>query len=218
MKKTLISLILIFLGWSLTAQEDTLSWKQQFQRHDIQFGFGEPILPALVTGQIFKSGIPDYYIEQSAVDWFGPDTYSPGRFFTPTISVGYKYRFAKWFWFGGTISYTGFYQNYFDRVTGTKFSTDKTHVICIMPSVRFSWLNKKYVTLYSGLSLGYGMDIEQYNTSTTRSTYIEHGVAFHLTAIGVHVGKKWYGFAELGVGMLGVFQAGFGYNFNSKKK
>lgn len=218
MKKLLISLILIFLGWSLSAQEDTLSWKQQFQRHDIQIGFGEPLLPSLVTNQIYRFGKPDYYVEQAAVDWFGPDTYTPGRFFTPTFSVGYKYRFAKWFWFGGTISYTGFYQNYFDRVSGKKVATNMTHVICIMPSVRFSWLNKKYVTLYSGLSLGYVMGIDRYKTSDSRYTDVYHGAAFQLTAVGVHVGKQWYGFAEVGLGMLGVFQAGFGYNFNCKKK
>lgn len=218
MKRTFLILIIASLGWNLSAQ-DTLSWKQTLQRHDIQIGIGDPLLPVLATGHYL--GIQkDYYYERNATDWFGPDIYKC-VYWTPTISVGYKYRLTKWFWLGATISYTGLYDVYHDRVTNEKVSTQSDHIITIMPSVRFSWLNKKYVTLYSGLSLGYALDIyNEYNSNypNQRYTGCGHGALFQLTAVGVHVGRKWYGFAEIGFGIQGIFQAGFGYNFNSKKK
>ena len=143
MKRIFLILILAFLGWSLSAQ-DTLSWKQTLQRHDIQIGIGDPILPALATGHYIDIR-RDYYYELNAIDWFGPDVYK-GVYWTPSISVGYKYRLAKWFWLGATVTYTGLYDVYYDRITNKKVSSESDHIITIMPSVRFSWLNKKYVT------------------------------------------------------------------------
>ena len=214
MKKTFLILMLVSMGISLSAQEETPSWKETLQRHDIQIGIGDPLLPALATGHVI-SFFP--FHERSAADWFRPDAYK-GIYWTPNISVGYKYRLAKWFWLGATVSYTGFYDVSYDRVTNEKLSTQSDHIITIMPSVRFSWLNKKYVTLYSGLSLGYALDIYQRNSATDPYVNYGHGGCFQLTAVGVHVGRKWYGFTEIGMGFQGFIQAGFGYNFNSKKK
>ena len=216
MKKLFLILIIASLGWSLSAQEDTLSWKQTLQRHDIQIGIGDPILPALATGHVigFRK---DYYHQPTAADWFGPDLYKC-VFWTPNISVGYKYRLTKWFWIGATVSYTGLFDVYYDRVTNEKVSTQSDHIITVMPSVRFSWINKKYVTLYSGLSLGYALDIFQHKSKTDPYIGCGHGALFQLTAVGIHVGRKWYGFTEIGFGIQGFIQAGFGYNFNSQKK
>lgn len=215
MKRTFLILIIASLGWSLSAQ-DTLSWKQTLQRHDIQIGIGDPLLPVLATGHYL--GIYwDYYYERNATDWFGPDAYKC-VYWTPNISVGYKYRIAKWFWIGATVTYTGLFDVYHDRITNKKIYSESDHIITIMPSVRFSWLNKKYVTLYSGLSLGYALDIYHSNYPDLRYTGCGHGALLQLTAVGVHVGREWYGFTEIGFGIQGFINAGFGYNFNSKKK
>ena len=214
MKRIFLILMLVSMGISLSAQEETPSWKETLQRHDIQIGIGDPLLPALATGHVI-SFFP--FHERSAADWFRPDAYK-GIYWTPNISVGYKYRLAKWFWLGATVSYTGFYDVSYDRVTNEKLSTQSDHIITIMPSVRFSWLNKKYVTLYSGLSLGYALDIYHANYPDMRYTGCGHGALFQLTAVGVHVGREWYGFTEIGFGIQGFINAGFGYNFNSKKK
>ena len=217
MKRIFLIITLVSLGLSLSAQEDTPSWKETLQRHDIQIGIGDPILPAIASGHyiIFRGCYTDY--DRTAANWFSPDTYK-GIYSTPNISIGYKYRLAKWFWLGATVSYTGMYDVNYDRVTNEKLSTQSDHIITIMPSVRFSWLNKKYVTLYSGLSLGYALDLYQRKSATDPYTECSHGAGFQLTAVGVHVGRKWYGFTEVGIGFQGFIQAGFGYNFNSKKK
>lgn len=231
MRRIFLILMIVSIGWCLSAQ-DTLSWKQQFQRHDIQIGIGDPLIVGLQTRNIFifddcllyKCNI---YSILSASDWFSPDTYSSGIITTPTFSVSYKYRFAKWFWFGGTISYTGFYKSTYDRITDIKLSTYSSHYLVIMPEVRFSWLNRKIVTMYSGIGIGAGIVIDAthntviaYPNKVLAGNWTEAYVlpTGHVTLVGIHVGRKWYGFAEIGMGCKGILQVGFGYNFNSKKK
>ena len=79
--------------------------------------------------------------------------------------------------------------------------------------------------MYSSFGLGLAIYIDDtyysdkfYTTKTRNYDETSYAPAFHLTAVGIHVGKKWYGFAELGFGYKGIIQAGFGYNFNSKTK
>lgn len=234
MKKTFLILIIASLGWSLSAQEDTLSWKQTLQRHDIQFGIGDPLIAGLSNDRFplfSKCGNGlfskcDYEQEHDATDWFSPDTYTTGVIATPTISIGYKYRFAKWFWLGGTVSYTGFFETIYDRVSDIKYSSENSHLLVVMPEVRFSWLNTKYVTLYSGIGIGVGFLFDNiYYTEDYghikagySSEHVRLAPTGQLTFVGIHVGRKWYGFTEIGIGSKGIIQAGFGCNFNSKKK
>lgn len=229
MKKFIISFIIICMSWGLVAQEAP-SWKQELPRHDVYLGIGDPLVAGVLTGRfeffskcggLFTKCSEDEYIP----DWFALDSYSKGLFATPTISIGYQYRLAKWFWLGGTFSYTGFYEAKYERISNLKCSSYNSHLISILPEARFSWLNKEKVTMYSGFGLGLAIytDDTHYSDkfySPKPRTWDEtsYAPAFHLTAVGIHVGKKWYGFAELGFGYKGIIQAGFGYNFNSKKK
>lgn len=107
---------------------------------------------------------------------------------------------------------------YKDRITGIKAGYSHTHLFSVMPSVRFSWLNKKHVTLYSGLSLGIGLIFDEAKDNTVHTLETEPMIAGQLSAVGIQAGGKWYGFAELGIGTLGFVQAGFGYHFNKENK
>ena len=229
MKNFLLCFIIVCMAWELAAQ-DAPSWKQQLPRHDVYMGISDPLIAGVLTtrliffskcGGLFTKCSDDEYIP----DWFALDSYSKGLIATPTISIGYQYRLAKWFWLGGTFSYTGFYETEYERISNLKCSSYNSHLISILPEARFSWLNKEKVTMYSGFGLGLAIYTDDthysdkfYSTKplTWNETY--YGLALHLTAVGIHVGRKWYGFAELGFGFKGIIQAGFGYNFNSKKK
>jgi len=234
MKRTFLILIIAFLGLSLSAQ-DTLSWKQTLQRHDIYFGIGDPLIAGFSIDRftLFSKCGHGFFSKCSydegphyATDWFSPDTYSSGVIATPTISIGYKYRLAKWFWLGATVSYTGFFETIYDRVSNKKYSTYNSHMLTVMPEVRFSWLNTKFVTLYSGIGLGVNFIFEEtyYAENNGRikagysTDYVGLSPTGQVTFVGIHVGRKWYGFTEIGIGTRGIIQAGFGYNFNSKKK
>ncbi len=133
------------------------------------------------------------------------------RFVSPSVKIEYSYKFAIWFAFGGVMSYaTGMfktYSNYDMSVVGTSF----THYIAIAPKVRFDWLNRKHVTMYSSLSLGVGISIDCVsltNEIRTNVTYFADA-----TFVGIKAGKNWYGLAEFGYGISGLFKLGFGYRF-----
>ena len=89
----------------------------------------------------------------------------------------------------------------------------------LLADLRFSYLNKKHVTLYSGLGLGIGFMIghpyKQIDLITSEE-YVPHYhySSFQLTAIGVRAGAgHWFGTAELGFGARGFATLGAGYAF-----
>ena len=84
------------------------------------------------------------------------------------------------------------------------------HVITLLPTVRFSYLNKQYVTLYSEIALGITYNYQRQYGKTVESQVLP---AWQTTLIGVSAGKDLYGFAELGSGLRGIAIIGIGYRF-----
>ncbi|MBO7467187.1 MAG: hypothetical protein J6T94_05865 [Bacteroidaceae bacterium] len=74
----------------------------------------------------------------------------------------------------------------------------------MMPSVKFKWLRREKITLYSKLSAGPGMIF-----SNEGSLMDKLSVSFQATPIGLAVGKgSIRGFAEIGFGMQGIVNVG----------
>ena len=70
-------------------------------------------------------------------------------------------------------------------------------------------------------SIGLGLGVERYRASYAGSDKVyrtNYYCAFDLKFLGLSVGRKWFGFMELGYGSRGVINAGFGYRFNAKTK
>lgn len=220
MKKLALFFVLASLSVAAMAQDTIAAWKQ-LPRHEIQVGIGDPLLPCLFIGE-FGLGYQTFFWEQSSArEWFYSDVYSGTKFISPAITVSYRYRVAKWCWVGATVSLVSTHQNMYDRISGERMGFNNNNVISIMPSVMFTWLNRKYVTFYSGLSVGLGFDAGSYfetSTGMNQRYILVDMIGFQLTTFGVKAGKKWYGFAELGFGMQGIISGGFGYRFNGKRK
>ena len=218
--KTILSLILVMgMAFSLQAQEEP-SWKQTLPRHDFQFGIGDPALLFLTVGDVrFETYNPHDFDYITADNWFNGEYINTLSLAAPSLNLEYRYRFAKWFWFGGAFSFTPMVKQWENHEKGDKF-TDHLYCISLMPSVRFSWLNKKYITLYSGLSAGFlvttGSKFSPIENAAYQATNVY--LAGQLTAVGIQGGKNWYGFAEVGVGVQGFVKAGFGYKFQTKEK
>ena len=183
------------------------TWKTQRPRHEFQFGIGDHTM--------YRSGFFDEYYynyeHERNVKWFGSDTYIKTKIYTPVFSLTYHYRLLKWLSFGGYISYANASTKKINILTEEK-TTFHEHFVAIAPSVRFTYLNRKYVTLYSGLGISMTWNFNQDEDGMKTWSY----VSGQLTLVGVSVGKKWYGFAELGYGDKGIITAGFGYRFGSK--
>lgn len=217
-RKTIWILMLTTVVFCGHAQTETADWQQQ--RHDLQVGIGTPFIAGLYVGNYLLStgfGPMWWNPSEQAGYWLGRDVYRGTAFVTPTLSVSYRYQVARWCKVGITLSYAGTYAAVFDRVTNENVGRVDDHLISIMPTVQFPWLHRKYVELYSGVSVGYSFSTGPYYDQMIQKDryYTQHYLGFQVTAIGVKAGKKWYGFAELGVGVQGCLSAGFGYRFNN---
>ena len=133
---------------------------------------------------------------------------------SPTISLNYHYRLTKWFWAGLMVNYAYAKQlsdyTYWDQIV------ENRHFITIMPELRFSYLNRPHVTLYSALAAGittapgYNMHPRVEETDNNTKTFS----SFQITALGIRAGRDHlFGTFEAGIGIKGFASLGIGYAF-----
>ncbi len=187
----------------------------------------------LLSRHEFRLGVSDplgftYMRELSASPFLGEpiEGVSPTKqIFTPVFSLDYHYRATKWFWLGLTAGYN-YYQEKGDALyVGYIFPENSTwqykeHHFLIMPSLRFSYLNRPHLTLYSGLAVGlYIKHGREYldDDNLIQPITIDHNrvfSAFQLTAFGLKAGgNHWFGSFEAGFGIKGIVNLGVGYEF-----
>ncbi|MBR4787204.1 MAG: hypothetical protein IK013_04930 [Bacteroidales bacterium] len=202
--------------------------EKTFHRHEFQFNVGIPNLQSeyssLVMFTIFSDWFPKLYKkylisqeEYNPYNWtLTSDTYSKVRY-TPVISLSYHYRAYKWLWVGLTADFSEFYAYYYDRLTDKRVKGQSEHntFFDLMADLRFSYLNRKHVTLYSELSGGLLIgNFTSKQVQPVATNYTAFAGAVHVTMLGVKAGAKgWFGNVELGAGFKGLISAGFGYEF-----
>ena len=202
--------------------------EKTFHRHEFQFNVGIPNLQSeyssLVMFTIFSDWFPKLYKkylirqeEYNPYNWtLTSDTYSKVRY-TPVISLSYHYRAYKWLWVGLTADFSEFYAYYYDRLTDKRVKGQSEHntFFNLMADLRFSYLNRKHVTLYSELSGGLLIgNFTSKQVQPVATNYTAFAGAVHVTMLGVKAGAKgWFGNVELGAGFKGLISAGFGYEF-----
>lgn len=194
-----------------------------------------------VTATTERPGRPNYTGSQElrlGIAWnpFTPNGYAPNyvkwhsnsletpkgtelnsaRWFT--VNADYGGYVKRWLYIGGVASWTTGYRRISDITTHKRVYTLNYHAITFMPEVRFTWLNRSIVQLYSGLGVGatYAHYDREYTKSYDAITASRWGVAFDVTFIGIAVGRKWFGYVDIGAGNRGTISGGFGYRFNNK--
>ena len=202
------------------AQEEQ-DWRQVFPRHELSLSVGDPEFASWQRGFLFERLLFDRsnrylwsFHEEEAGSWFNPIPYYSDYIATCPISLGYMFRLRKFLWLGGSVSYMGIFSVACDARDNSFLYNHRETQIAILPAVRFSYLNKKYVTLYSGVSTGFLLNFECEDGNTD----IYFHPTFQLTAFGVSVGRKFFGFTELGIGYKGFIHGGIGYRFNANKE
>ena len=138
-----------------------------------------------------------------------PSTYYGSTRLTGAYSASYIYRFKKWFELSGTITYSGAYRTAYYRINDQKAYCAYSHLISFLPTARFVWLRTKYVSMYSSVSLGLGIQVSKGTTS-----YNELVLAANFNPVGITVGRKVYWFFDVALGGVGLFSTGVGYRFN----
>ena len=137
----------------------------------------------------------------------------------PNIFIDYQYRVNSWFAAGVQVN------TIWDKGTDPHYNPGAKDVLLIdftegwihvIPSATFTYFSKEWVNLYSGIGVGYAMQIESKNT--TRNVW--HTFAAQATLLGISVGKNhWFGSFEAGALFTGrsfpdrCFNFSVGYRF-----
>lgn len=178
-------------------------------RHEFRLGVSDP-LGFTYLRELFASPILG-----EPIDGISPTK----QIFTPVFSMDYHYRASKWFWLGLTAGYNLYKEKGYGEPENLTWQY-KEHHILIMPSLRFSYLNRPHLTLYSGLSVGlyikHGREYRD-DDCLIRPITTDHNrvfSAFQVTAFGLKAGAKhWFGSFETGFGIKGIVNFGVGYEF-----
>ena len=136
--------------------------------------------------------------------------YSTARWFTLGFEGGSWIK--EWLYVGGAAVYTGGFRAIRQAPQNKRVGSFNFSSYTVMPTVRFAWVRSGIVQLYSGLGLGFA--VAHYDE--LGSVSCRGGLAYDLTIVGISVGRKFFGYCDLGVGSRGGISAGIGYRFNSK--
>ncbi len=141
--------------------------------------------------------------------------WGPQHWYGATIDYGYW--FNEWFSIGGTATWTAGIRNIFDNKTQKRWLTLRCDYISLLPIARFAWYRNGVFQLYS--SIGFGVGIERYvRHINDKENLLYAYFAYDLKPLGLAVGRKWFGFIEVGYGSRGVVNVGFGRRINTKTK
>lgn len=146
--------------------------------------------------------------------------------YIPAFSVEYFHHMNSWLSLGA-ISCLNYYssdmycnwQNSSGITTKEKVGSGKKYFATLMPAVKFDWLRKKNIGLYSKIGIGatymYEKEVQD-NDKGEKDLYDDSDLMFNFqaTVIGFEAGsEKIRGFAELGMGEQGVLSAGVRVKF-----
>jgi hypothetical protein len=157
----------------------------------------------VVTGNISH----DYYYDNSYSYYYDEsDPTSAGTFLlgynrqvTKVISVGIVFSYMH-----TTNTLSGYY-SYYDSITSIGTTTD--NLLSGISKVNFTYMNKPFLKLYSGVAIGVTIDLNNGREYTDRKIM----PAGQLTLFGIRAGKALGGFLEFGVGTNGIVTAGISY-------
>ena len=165
---------------------------------------------------------------------------------TGAISVEYFRNMNKTVGFGAIVTYEHFYQNgqwKFANIASSKEKQTETNdYISIMPAAKIRWFNKKSVSMYSKIAVGFTLDQKtqkyknyvDYKTDengdlvrddngnpiptsdpyTHKEKKLLNDFGFQLSPIGIEAGNpRVRAFAELGFGVQGIAKLGLRCGF-----
>ena len=172
--------------------------------NDIRVNIGAP-------GPLTYILLLDFNMDKPTDTFTASDRLAAGRYyegptyFLPPISLEYGRYVNKWLVVGAKASFTGIFSSMRHIATNKRFSTDGEYILSTVVNLRFDYLRRDIVSLYSGIGLGI----------TTKISYDYNMVApmFDVTYFGITVGKNIFGFAELGGGGSGCLRCGIGGRF-----
>lgn len=132
--------------------------------------------------------------------------YDGNTYMTGNIMAAFDIRMKKWFTFSIGLAADGVWKNTYDIVTGNKVGRVSGYIFTVMPQAKFTWVNREMVRLYSSVGLGI--------TAGEFDRVSDCFPAGQAVLLGISVGRRFVGFAELGSGTMYMGgMIGVGYRF-----
>lgn len=208
--KRIIIIMTLLIAWN-SAQAETKETRAE-NPHELRIGVGDC---SIYYAQRYSTPVPPPVVP-------GAEEIGDSRHFDlilPNIFIDYQYRVNSWFaagvqvntiWDKGTDYSYNRGANDFQLID---FTEGWLHVI---PSATFTYFHRNWVNLYSGIGVGYAMQLE--TKGDTRNVW--HTFAAQATLLGISVGKNhWFGTFEAGALFTGrsmpdrCFNFAVGYRF-----
>ena len=133
----------------------------------------------------------------------------------PGLALQGGYQILPWMQITGDIYYHHYaYEKYKNKEDVIPAQTNKVNRIAFLPGVKFTYLNKGIFHMYSSLSAGVGFNFGKRVEDDETTPLNKVKFTAQVVPIGIALGKKHYGFLDLGAGTeYFCFRAGYGYNF-----
>ena len=212
MKRIIFTLTILIacVAWNTTLAETKETCAEN--PHELRIGVGDC---SIYYAQRYSTPVPPPVVP-------GAEEIGDSRHFDlilPNVFIDYQYRVNSWFaagvqlntiWDKGTDYSYNRGANDFQLID---FTEGWVHVI---PSATFTYFYRDWVNLYSGIGVGYAMQLE--TKGDTRNVW--HTFAAQATLLGISVGKNhWFGTFEAGALFTGrsmpdrCFNFAVGYRF-----
>ena len=199
MKKLILILAFALCGGLFAAA-------QEGEGSPLGFGFrmGYSLKPATGSDYFYGSfqgvGVDDTRLSTIYHDYHGP-IWSTGTF-SATADLYIK----SWFLVGLNAGWVKFSTPTYDGITDAQKGTQEGTALYVLPMAYCFYLNRTWYRLYGGLGFGVGF----YSDFFDKKVRLEP----QFTPLAAEVGRKLFGFVELGYGSLFCgFRAGLGYKF-----
>lgn len=190
--KKLLPLLLFAVAPSYAAFAETPE-KRASMRHEFSLGWGDQMFESLVwqNPSYIIANLPETFENQYKEHY----RYSQHWF------LGYQWRVNRWFSLGVMADFSACL---WDDVTrngkGIELERNVNRNfwnLVAMPQVRFTWLNRNHVSLYT--SLGTGLCVNGGTETDYRGRHTAFAPAVDIALVGVSVDwSRWFVFAELG--------------------
>lgn len=177
-------------------------------KNELALGYGVPIN----TSKYFDLLSVLYYSEYNKRSIAGPISVEYFRYVTPTIGIGAV----------AVYNLSGITYYYGDDIGTDKVISATSNIswITLLPAIKFRWLRKEHLGVYTKLSFGatYGVEVITKKLPSEVVKIKKHCYAlfpnFHASLVGVEAGSRNIrAFAELGFGEQGIINGGVRYRF-----
>lgn len=201
MKKQFVLILVVVLLIPFTANAQN---KSEFNELSVSYG----IIPASQLLDNFTITATDLYT--------GGHYQSNNSKCWGALSIGYSYKLAKNIRLGLTYSFSQINEDIVLGSSSALGAKNDTYNV-LMPSVKFYWLKKNIITLYSRVGAGvvFAKSEQEFdNNQQANKTENKTIFAWQASPLGIEIGRsKIVAFAEAGIGYMGSVQIGALFRF-----